>query len=180
MLAVISASANPVTLSLKVKVAVNALFVVEPATFDVITTDGGVASNVVVKVGAAPLLLPAASCAAFAAIFNVTAPSLIGVTTAVYIAPLLDDIAPTVAFIAITSLAVKPVTLSLNVKVAVNALFMTEPPALEVMTTLGAVASNDVAKDGAAVLTLPAASCATFAGIFMLTAPSLTGVMVAV
>ena len=50
----------------------------------------------------------------------------------------------------------------------------------EVITTEGAVPSNEVLNCAAAVLVLPALSRATFAGTSTVTVPSLVGVMVAV
>jgi len=81
--ALISVTAKPVTASLNVKVAVNALFVVVPVTLDEIATVGALASYVVEYCVAAVLLLPALSCAIFAGTSTVTVPSAPGVTVAV-------------------------------------------------------------------------------------------------
>ena len=84
---------------------------------------------------------PAVSSATFAATSTVTAPSLTGVIVAVYTALLLDDSALAVALATVISFRAKPVTSSLKVKVAVNALLVMAPVISDVMTMLGALAS---------------------------------------
>ena len=54
------------------------------------------------------------------------------------------------------------------------------PDKLDVIATDGAVPSNEVLNCVAAVLLLPAASCAALAGTSTVTVPSLLGVIVAV
>ena len=76
--------------------------------------------------------------------------------------------------------AAKPVTSSLKVKVAVKAPPVAEPVMSDVMVTDGAVPSKLVVNCVAAVLLLPAVSCAALAGTSTVTVPSLLGVIVAV
>ena len=70
-----------------------------------------------------------------------TEPSLVGVTVAVYTEALLADTEPTEALLAVTSLAVKPVTASLKVKVAVKVLLVLAPTVSEEITTVGELVS---------------------------------------
>ena len=86
-----------------------------------------------------PLL--AMSCATFSATSNVTEPSLVGVTVAVYTEALLADTTPTEALLTLTSLAVKPVTASLKVKVAVKVLLVLAPIIFEVIPSVGELES---------------------------------------
>ena len=89
----------------------------------------------------AALPFPALSCATLAATSNVTEPSLVGVTVAVYTDALLADTEPTEALLAVTSLAVNPVTASLKVKVEIKVLLVLVPMISEEITTVGELAS---------------------------------------
>jgi hypothetical protein len=136
-----SLATKPLTSSLNVNVAVNALLVIAPDMSELITTVGDVASKVVVNWLAAVLLFPALSCATPDATSIATTPSLTGVSVAEYSEALVEAKLLTVALLAVISVNVKPVTFSLKVKVAVNALLVREPAFSEVIATAGEVAS---------------------------------------
>ena len=143
-----------------------------------IVTVGTVSSLVIVNWLAEALPFPAASLATPALTSMETSPSPAGVIVAEYVVP--DPAKPEAApFPTVISPTTKPVTLSEKVKVAGKAPDTGSAEVVEIVT-VGTVSSLVIENWVAAVLTLPAASCATAAATSTVTAPSAAGVIVAV
>ncbi len=171
---VTSPAVKPVTSSENAAVTTNAPEIGSPAELASVTL-GGVRSAFRVSRGAAVFGFPAGSDAAPAATSIVTAPSPLGVTVNVYVAPLPAKL-EIVALPAVMSEAVNPVTLSENVAVTGNGP-LKDPSAADSATD-GRRESTVLMSCAAATFAFPAVSLAAPAATSTVTPPSAVGVTV--
>ncbi len=123
-------------------------------------TSGGVISNVVICVTAAVLPLAEASCATSAPTATETSPKLSGFISAVYISPIPPTLIKLlrVEFVSMISVLSKPLTISVNSNVTVNALRLFTLAGWFTIATSGAMVSITITVLMTCTAALPAAS----------------------